>query len=215
MSRRTASQSELRLADIIVSTTNHPTSRSIRVAIGADISHAMLYIGNGDVIEATGHGVEVNPLERVALNGATLAIALRRTHMTDQLRRAVVENAKQFKGRSYDKLGAAGSGMTSKRVRVGVAAGCIISPIACTAANTEFSRRVAENANEENRDKMFFCSELVARAFELAGVPIVNGAATGVNPRAIKVSSQLQYVGHLRDVEPPAPPPPPRVRDLM
>lgn len=187
----------LRVADIIVSTTDHPTSRGIRAAIGTDISHAMIYIGNGAVIEAIDTGVVKRNLWTQSLKEATLAIALRRVGINESQRRAVVEKASQFESLPYDKIGAAGSGMTAKRAQAGVAAGCILSPLLCAGGGIIFSRQVADNASEENRDKMFFCSELVARAFELAGAPIVDGQPTHTNPRAIKVSSKLQYVGHL------------------
>lgn len=197
MPSRKINASELRVADIIVSTTDHALSRSIRTSIGADISHAMLYVGSEYVIEATGAGVTKSPLWSGALSGATLAIALRRTGMSEENRQAVVKAALPFEGRAYDKIGAAGSGMTGKRMQAGAVAGCIISPVVCAAAGVAFSREVSSNASDDNKDKMFFCSELVARAFELAGVPIVDGSASYVNPRAIRVSAKLQYVGHL------------------
>lgn len=190
-------ETALRVADIIVSTTDHPTSRGIRTAIGTDISHAMIYLGNGAVIEAIDTGVVKRNLWTQSLKEATLAIGLRRIGMSDSHRRAVVERASQFENLPYDKVGAAGSGMTAKRARAGLAAGCVLSPLLCAGGGIVFSRQVSDNASEENRDKMFFCSELVARAYELAGVPIVDGQPTYTNPRAIKVSSKLQYVGHL------------------
>lgn len=187
---------DLRVADIIVSTTDHPTSRGIRAAIGADISHAMIYIGNGRVIEAIDEGVVNRDLQLESLRAATLAIALRRAGMNESQRQAVVTNASGFERRPYDRVGAAGSGMTSRRVRAGIIAGCIISPVACAAAGAG-AREVANNASDANRDNLFFCSELVARAFELAGVPIVDGSPSFANPRAIRVSASLRYVGHL------------------
>lgn len=197
MQPRKIEVAELRIADIIVSTTNHPTSRGIRAAIGADISHAMIYTGNGRVIEAIDAGVVRRDLQRESLLDATLAIALRRAGMNESQRQAVVARASQFENLPYDKLGAAGSGMTAKRARAGVVAGCILSPLACAGGGIVLSRQISENAKDENKDKMFFCSELVARAYELAGVPIVDGQATNTNPRAIRISSKLQYVGHL------------------
>ncbi|MDQ6787989.1 MAG: hypothetical protein M3033_14380 [Acidobacteriota bacterium] len=183
---------DLRIADIIVSTTGANISAAIRSAIGSDISHAALFTKPNYIIEAIGEGVKEHRIEE-ALKEDTLALALRRTHMTDEQRKKVVEAAEQFAGREYDKIGAAGSGMTSKRGSLLGIAGCMLSPIACGVTASEIS----SNASDENKDKKFFCSELVARAFQLAGVPIVDGEPTFTNPRAIRTSSRLIYIGHL------------------
>jgi uncharacterized protein YycO len=182
----------LRIADIIVSTTNAAISGAIRSSMGADISHAALFTKPNYVIEAIGDGVKEHAYEE-AYKEATLAIALRRRNMTDELKNSVVNNARQFAGLPYDAVGAAGSGMTTNR---GTALGfgaCLISPLGCVIGQGE----IINNARDANKDTKFFCSELVARAFELAGVPIADTSATFTNPRALRVSPYLIYVGHL------------------
>src|SRR4051794_38290114 len=96
----------LRPADIILSTTNANISGAIRNAMGSDISHAALFTMPNFIIEAIGEGVIEHPYDE-AVKEDTLAIALRRTHMTDDQRSKVVENARQFIGRGYDATGAA------------------------------------------------------------------------------------------------------------
>lgn len=182
----------LRVADIIVSTTNAAISGAIRNAMGADISHAALFTQPNYVIEAIGDGVREHSYEE-AYREATLAIALRRRNLTEENKSNVVNHARTFAGLPYDAVGAAGSGMTTNRGAVINGLGFIISPLGSAIGQAE----IYNNAREANRDNKFFCSELVARAFELAGVPIVNTAATYTNPRAIRVSSHLMYVGHL------------------
>jgi hypothetical protein len=113
--------------------------------------------------------------------------------MTDIQRNSVVKNARSFAGLAYDATGAAGSGMMNKRGLLLGATGCMLSPVGCAIGEAE----ILSNASDKNKDKKFFCSELVARAFELAGVPIADGQATYTNPRAIRTSSRLIYVGHL------------------
>ena len=51
----------LQPADIIVSTARHAVSYAIRAGTLSAISHAMLYVGNGKVIEAVGSGVREVP----------------------------------------------------------------------------------------------------------------------------------------------------------
>lgn len=182
----------LRVGDIIVSTTNATISGVIRTGMGADISHAAIFTQPNYVIEAIGEGVIEHPYE-VAYREATLAIALRRRNMTEENKASVVANARRFAGLPYDAVGAAGAGMTTNRGAVISGVGALISPLGSAIGHAE----VWNNARESNRDTRFFCSELVARAFELAGVPIVDTMATYTHPRALRVSPYLMYVGHL------------------
>lgn len=185
--------SALRKADIILTTGDHKVSAVIRNAIGSDVSHSMIYLGNQEVIEAVEPVVERHTWE-VASAEATLAIALRRRNMDQTARDAVVETALQYKGKPYDYIGAVGSGMYGdRRGSVLTAAACTVLPIGCAIAQSE----ITKNASDQNADNKFFCSELVSRAFTAAGYPIVDGRATDTTPAAIRVSSYLMYVGHL------------------
>lgn len=58
----TISASTLRPADIIVSTTDAAVSAVIRAGSGSSVSHSMLYIGGGSVVEAVEAGVVRRPL---------------------------------------------------------------------------------------------------------------------------------------------------------
>ena len=49
-------------------------------------------------------------------------------------------------------------------------------------------------------DEGFFCSELVAKAFEEVGMPLTDSPPTGVSPATLlrlALKGYLQYVGHL------------------
>lgn len=195
---------QLRKADIIVTTTDSTTSGVIRKATGSDYSHAILYLGNFEVIEAIDQGVKRRLWDK-AINDpkgkTTLAVALRRRNMDETARQKVVEAALQYENLPYDIVGAVGSGMYgntrgSAASAAIITAVCYIDPILCTTAVRSVTE-IIENAKEENADKRFFCSELVTRAFTAAGYPIVDGAATWQTPRAVRTSPHLTYVGHL------------------
>lgn len=185
--------SHLRKADIILTTGDHKVSEIIRNAIGSDVSHSMIYLGNEEVIEAVENGVERNAW-KTSSQEVTLAIALRRRNMDEAARNAVAEAALKYKGLPYDVAGAIGSGMYGDR-RGGVLASmaCTVLPIGCAIATSEINR----NARDENADSKFFCSELVSRSFTAAGYPIIDGKATNATPATIRVSTSLMYVGHL------------------
>jgi hypothetical protein len=186
----------LRPADIIVTTTNAAVSAVIRAGIGSSVSHSMIYVGGSYAVEAIERGVVKQPLA-ASLEHAVLAIALRRRNLTEQQRSAVLANANRFAASNlpYDKIGAAGSGTNTGRGGFLAAFGCSISLMFCAAGTGE----VASNARPANADKAFFCSELVTRCFELAGAPIVEGAASFATPRHIRMATTLLYLGKLVD----------------
>ena len=187
---------QLRTADIIVSTTGATVSGAIRAGTGSSVSHSMLYIGNQFVVEAIASGVIKRPLTQ-AIRDASLAIALRRRNTTPGIRSAVVRQAELYarRGLPYDEIGAAGSGTATNRGRALAIIACSLSWIACGAG----ASAVARNASPSQADKAFFCSELIARVFELAGAPITDNSPSFTTPRHVRVSSQLLYVGHLKD----------------
>jgi hypothetical protein len=167
----------------------------------------MLYIGGGNVVEAVGDGVRSVGIN-VALNGATLAIALRRRNLTEKQRSAVLDYAAKFalKKLPYDALGAAGAGVaTGSKGAALTGFGCAIYLPFCAVAGGAATGAVMNNASAENADTAFFCSELVARCFELAGAPIVEGSASFAAPRAIRMATTLLRVGKLVDTPPPDP----------
>ena len=188
MTARTIAVSELRSADILVTTGRAFVSGVIRQGTGTDFSHTVLYAGEGNVIEAIDQGVVERALEQ-ALNEATLVIALRRRDMSDARRRLVIDHARSFVGRPYDYTGAAGAGLSHRR---GLLA-CSMSPGPCVALYVAAKR----NASDAHKDTRFFCSELAARAFQLAGMPIADADPSFMTPRAIRVAASLLYVGHL------------------
>ncbi|MFT7288129.1 MAG: hypothetical protein ACI87W_002244 [Halieaceae bacterium] len=188
---------QLRAGDIIVSTTGAGVSGVTRGGTGSSVSHSMLYIGNQNVIEAIATGVTKRTLTQ-ALREASLAIALRRRNTTQAIRTAVVSQAESYASRrlAYDEIGAAGAGAAStNRGRLLASIACGLSPIACGAG----ASAVARNAHAGQADRAFFCSELVARVFELAGAPITDLSPSFTTPRHVRMSSQLLYVGHLKD----------------
>ncbi|HET9952938.1 MAG TPA: hypothetical protein VFQ61_00470 [Polyangiaceae bacterium] len=191
------SEHTLRPADIIVSTTDASISAVIRAGTGSSVSHSMIYLGGSFVIEAIAEGVVRRPLA-VALEQAALAIALRRRNLTDQQRRAVIDYATGFMFRPYDEIGAAGAATSLGRGSLLAAFGCGISLGLCALGVVG----MANNAKPANADRAFFCSELVARVFELAGAPVVSGPPSYTTPRQIRTADTLLYLGKLVDESP-------------
>jgi hypothetical protein len=177
---------ELQLADVIFVTSDSAVGQFIRTVTGAEVSHTFLALGDGNVVEATFDSVEKRPLS-LALHGTTIAIAMRRPDLGEAQRAAIREHALGFVGRPYDFVGVNAAGVhSSPAMAVGV---CLNVPLACVAFEI--------NATPEHRDRRLFCSELVCRTYELAGVPLVDRSPSFVNPAEVYRSPRLRYVGHL------------------
>lgn len=97
--------SALRPADIIVSTTDAAVSGAIRVGTASPVSHAALFAGNGNVIEAIGEGVTRRALS-AALTDDVLAVAYRHPAMTDDTARKILKYAEAQLGKPYSASGA-------------------------------------------------------------------------------------------------------------
>jgi hypothetical protein len=192
----TLAPSQLRVADIIVSTTSAAVSGAIRTGTGSSVSHAMVYVGGQFIVEAIGQGVVKRTLQQ-AISDASLAIALRRRNLTAAQRVVVKRHAESYarRGLPYDEIGAMGSGAVSGRGRLIAGAGCLLSLAACGSG----AAAVLRNASPDRADDAFFCSELVARVFEIARAPLVDGRPTYTTPRQVRMSTHLLYLGKLKD----------------
>jgi Permuted papain-like amidase enzyme, YaeF/YiiX, C92 family len=58
-------EASLKTGDIILTTTTHAVSKAIRTATKSDISHAMIYVQDHSVIDATAEGVQARNTQRL------------------------------------------------------------------------------------------------------------------------------------------------------
>jgi uncharacterized protein YycO len=181
---------DLRPADILLSTGDATVSAAIRAGTGSRFSHASIYVGDSEIIEAIDPGVVRQSLAR-AMSDDTLVCVYRRIRMSDAQARQVIRYATTQVGKSYDVAGAVGAGASSGRgLVIRVFAGAMM-PVVGTAL------AAADAINQFNPDRSFFCSELVAMAFAEAGVPIGGGGAS-TTPGEIESAHVLNLVGNLK-----------------
>jgi cell wall-associated NlpC family hydrolase len=95
-------------ADIIVATTAAGMSRAIRAGTLSTVSHAALYCGSSEVIEAIGEGVVDRTIQE-SLAHDVLAVAYRSPSMTSTIATAILRFASAQVGKSYTVLGALAS----------------------------------------------------------------------------------------------------------
>ncbi|MCU0985352.1 MAG: hypothetical protein MUC89_10480 [Acetobacteraceae bacterium] len=166
--------SGLEPADIIVSTTDTIVSGLIRFGTRSVVSHAILYVGGGTVVEAVRKGVVKRSLVD-ALSDANLAVAYRCPVLTQRERKKIVTWAvsQARKGLKYSMGKISFLSDPTIRHLCGVV----------SAVQTEF-----------------ICSELVIAAYEQAGVPLTTQPSACVSPEGVLqiAKERLVYVGHLR-----------------
>jgi hypothetical protein len=68
---------KLRKGDIILSTSTQPQSKVIRFVINSDISHAMLYVANGSVMDSTSEGVQARNIQKMFYDDSSAIYAYR------------------------------------------------------------------------------------------------------------------------------------------
>lgn len=180
-------EADMKAADIIVSTGSGAVSAVIRAGSVSKYSHAALYIGDGQVIEAIGEGVVKQPLS-AALRDDTLAVVYRRKNLNDDQVKVIVTYASGQVGKKYDYAGVTGA---SKYTVGGMALHILSLPLATI-------QDIGEAINTISPESSFFCSELVLMAFNKANAPITFKPPTVSAPSDIPGSHQVQYVGHLK-----------------
>jgi len=173
--------SGLQPADIIVTRNEQAQSKVIRAGSCSTYSHAILVLENGKCIEATGEGTQAKSLN-IALFKATYGALYRHKTIDANYAAWICHYAEQQQGKPYDYGGA---------LRAGVSTGC--KSIRQTLGGV-IIQLIDETAKKGNHDNSFFCSELIVRAFEQGGLPIIRARAQMATPEAIAKSSALNYI---------------------
>jgi len=175
--------------DIIAVGTNAPSSEAIQWSTAGDYSHAMLYEGDGLVIDAMPNGGVAHRHLKTQLEGAPFGAVFRhRTATREQCLHAVNWAKTQVK-KKYDFISAANAGLSSSSRTYA------LRFIPSGHAISEVSQWQHEH---DLQDATFMCSELVLRAFEIAGAPIIDAPAYSSSPAMLRRTSRIVYMGDLR-----------------
>jgi len=172
----------LQAGDLIVSTVRAAVSYAIRGGTFSSVSHAMLYIGDGEVVEAVGSGVRRTTLAN-AIDDAILAVAYRDPRVDADKAQLICEYAKAQVGKPYSYAGVAATGLR------------IINPVAAVAGWIHDRLSV-----DPDTAGSYYCSELLFAAYAHAGIPLTGDRASNSVPNDIVRLShgRLNYVGHLK-----------------
>lgn len=181
------------------------TSLGIRAFSASSVSHVALYVGEGQVAEATGAGVQVISLQQ-ALAHSDKLFALRVPDLTPDQATAMKSFAWQVKDSGYNYRGIIQfiPYMVTKPL-------CSLNPFSrdfrqqCVSGLAKAQLGDAASGDK----KAWFCSEFVSEAFVRAGHPLTLAQTAWISPSDLlhmregdvatfKPETQLQYVGHLK-----------------
>ncbi|HGN9371202.1 TPA: YaeF family permuted papain-like enzyme [Citrobacter pasteurii] len=196
---------DLKPGDLLFSSSLGVTSFSIRAFSTSSVSHVAVYLGNNEVAEATGAGVQIVSLKQVEKHSDKL-FALRVPDLTPQQAEDIKIFAYKIKDSGYNYRGIAEfiPFMMTKQI-------CSLNPF-----SEDFRQQCisglakAQLSNtSEGEKKAWFCSEFVSDAFAKAGHPLTMAQSGWISPSdlmhmregdisAFKSETQLQYVGHLK-----------------
>ena len=196
----------LQPGDILLTAGSGLTSVGIQVLTFAPVSHAALYVGDGQVIEAVGEGVRTRSVDAVLAEEA-MVVAFRHPGATPEAAQLMRDFAHGKVGSRYGYLGVVLHAPFAVERRV-----CEL-PLVPGLVRDFCLRGVALVQLGTGSDDRFFCSQFVLEAYRHAGLPITTAQAHWMSPadilhlRAEDVPSMtaeqtLHYVGHLKYTDP-------------
>ncbi|MFI8616723.1 distant relative of cell wall-associated hydrolase [Acidovorax sp. NPDC077693] len=197
--------SDLRAGDIILSATHGISSLGIRMATLSPVSHAALYLGDDQVIEAVGSGIRIRSTADFIADEATI-VAFRHPGMTNAHADALRSFAQAQDGKKYNTAGIVlQAPFTLQR------AYCEL-PLVPGVVRDACLRGMAAIQLGAARNDRFFCSQLVLEAYRAARLPLTDASALMVSPAdllhmregdvpSVQIKQALQYVGHLKGGE--------------
>ncbi|MDH2432507.1 hypothetical protein QCD60_08010 [Pokkaliibacter sp. MBI-7] len=183
---------ELRLGDVIAVRSQTGGSRMIRATTASPFSHLILYIGNGRSVDAMPKpGVQTDTLYHKLIRGhySFAGVFRHKTATAAQLSLATSWAASQ-EGKAYDNVSAA---------RVGLQPGANTSFLRYSTVGAIVTLKDINDASNSpmGEDASFMCSELVFRAFQIAGIPLSDRPAATIGPGSVLNVHQLYFVGRL------------------
>ena len=110
-------ESALKVGDIILTTSNHLTSKTIRGVTKSNISHAMLYVESHSIIDSTGEGVQSRNTQRLFYDDdCEIHVLRKKMELSSKALRFIVDYARNCIGTQYSKYEAAKTVLGGKKV---------------------------------------------------------------------------------------------------
>lgn len=192
----------LRTGDILLSAMDGVNSAGIRLFTLAPVSHAAIYVGDAQIVEAVGEGVRLRSAEAM-LADESVVVAFRHPAIEDHHGERIREFSMQQVGGKYNHVGLLLNASFSLERRL-----CDL-PLLPQAVRDFCVRGIASIQLGAQDNDRFFCSQLVLEAYRQAGLPITDAQPQLVSPAdllhmregdvpTVRSREPLLYVGHLK-----------------
>ena len=193
---------DLQPGDLLLSSANGVSSLGIRVLTVTPVSHAALYVGDDQIVEAVGAGVRLRSTADFIAEEATI-VAFRHPHMNDGHARAARDFSLAQVGKKYNGLGIVLQAPFTLQRQV-----CELPAVPGLARDFCIRGLAAVQLGAARNDR-FFCSQLVLQAYQHAQLPLTTADPLLVSPAdllhmregdvpSVRTEQALQYVGHLK-----------------
>lgn len=192
----------LRAGDLLLSSTNSLTSVGIRMLSVTPVSHAALYVGDGQVVEAVASGVRLRSTADFVADEGTI-VAFRHPGMSDAHAEALRAFSLAQVGKKYNTVGVVLQAPFTLQRQF-----CEL-PVVPGLVRDACIRGLAAVQLGAARNDRFFCSQLVLLAYQRAALPLTTADPLLVSPAdllhmreddvpSVRTEQALQYVGHLK-----------------
>ena len=193
---------DLRAGDILFSAEKSFNSVGIRLFNQASVSHAFVYLGDGQIAEAVGSGVHIQPLAQATRHSTVLA-AYRHPQLTPEAVVKIRQFAHNLDGSRYNFSGIA------KQAPYSLTRKACELPVIPRAVRHLCMNSLALVQVTPFSSQRYFCSQFVIEAFNRAGTSLTETKPEWVSPgdilhlregdvAAVTPMTRLVYVGHLR-----------------
>ena len=192
----------LRPGDILLTSAPSLRAAGIQLVTFAPVSHAAVYIGDGEIVEAVLPSVRTRSMDDV-MKEESVVLVLRHPDLTAEQARLVREYALNKSGTGFNLLGVTLQFPFSISRRV-----CEV-PLVPSAVRDACIRSLGLLNQVAATERQLFCSQLVLQAYRHAGVPITNADPRLISPAdilhmregdvsSVRIHKQLRSVGHLK-----------------
>lgn len=193
---------DLVAGDILLSSAKGLTSLGIRTANFTSVSHAFLYIGDNQVAEAVGSGINVKDIDE-SMKEDNLIAVYRHPLMTPEHAEQIRQFALSHEGEKYNFWGVAKQAPYSLTRKI-----CEFPLIPREVRYACLNSMAYIQIGKKEGSERFFCSQFVLEGFKQASLPLVDAPSDWFSPSdilrmreddvpPIKTNVELKYVGHL------------------
>lgn len=192
----------LKAGDIILTSENSLKSASIQLISLSPVSHAAVYLGHGEVVEAVGEGIRKRSISDLLAEEATV-VAFRHPEFAAGHLPGLNAFVDKLVGQKYNYFGIMLQAPFAIERRL-----CEL-PLMPSALRDLCIRGIAAVQLGLGRNDQFFCSQFVLEAYKSAGLPLTDADPRLINPGDLlnmregdvpsaRIHRALQYVGHLK-----------------